>query len=91
MPQKFAVLLLWLTSHAWAGVATLTPQDIVKKSDAIRSPSGSFSFQVRVKDFQGKALVRENVYKVLSKDMKFTLIETRVGGAFEQKVQGLAG
>jgi len=76
MPQQFMLLLCGLVSHAWAASALLGPQEIVKRSDAIRSPSGSFSFQVRVKDYQGKALVRENVYKVLSKDMKYTLIET---------------
>lgn len=54
----------------------LTAQEVVAKADEKRGPDGTFSFNVRVKDYNNKALVQENVYKVHSKDMKFTLVET---------------
>lgn len=66
------ILLLAVSSRAFA----LSAEEIVEKADDIRGPSGAFSFHVRVKDYEGKKLQRENVYKVFSKDMKFTLIET---------------
>jgi outer membrane lipoprotein-sorting protein len=59
-------------SHAFA----MSAQEIVARADERRGPDGSFSFNVRVKDYSGKALVQENVYKVHSKDMKYTLVET---------------
>lgn len=67
---------LFLAALGGSAALALTPQEIVKKADDIRGPGGSFSFRVRVKDFQGKTLQRENVYKVFSKDMKYALIET---------------
>lgn len=59
-----------------ASSLALSPQEIVKRADAVRGPDGAFSFKVRVKDFQGSSLVRENIYKVFSKNMKLTLVET---------------
>ncbi len=64
--------LLFVHSPAFG----LTALEIVKKADERRGPDGSFSFSVRVKDFNEKAVVQENVYKVYSKDMKFSLVET---------------
>lgn len=67
-----AIGLLVLSSRTFA----LSAEEIVEKADEIRGPSGAFSFNVRVKDFEGNKLQRENIYKVYSKDMKFSLIET---------------
>jgi len=65
--------LFWLACpSSWA----ITAQEVVARADEKRGPDGTFSFNVRVKDYNNKALVQENVYKVHSKDMKFTLVET---------------
>ncbi len=70
---SFFLLLLAICSPR---AYSLTAQEVVTKADEKRGPDGSFSFNVRVKDFNGSALAQENVYKVHSKDMKYTLVET---------------
>ncbi len=69
---------------AGAVSTALTAQEIVKRADDVRGPDGSFSFNVRVKDFQGGTLTRENIYKVYSKGPKATLVET----VFPERLSG---
>ncbi|MBY0370443.1 outer membrane lipoprotein-sorting protein [bacterium] len=55
---------------------TLSPAEILRKADDARAPEGSFSFQVKITDYDGASALRTNVYKVFSKDDKYALIET---------------
>ncbi|OFZ01826.1 MAG: hypothetical protein A2Z97_07525 [Bdellovibrionales bacterium GWB1_52_6] len=59
-----------------ASAAGLTAQQIVEKADLARSPGGSFSFQVRVSDFQNKKLLADSTYHVSSKGNDLTLVDT---------------
>lgn len=75
MKNKLKVFFL-LCVFGLPAAYSLTAQEVVARADEKRGPDGSFSFNVRVKDYNGKNLVQENVYKVHSKDMKYTLVET---------------
>jgi outer membrane lipoprotein-sorting protein len=53
-----------------------TPAEILRKADDARAPEGDFSFFVAIKDFDGKKLLRTNLYKVFCKGEQYALIET---------------
>lgn len=78
--RLLAFVLFCLPASAFA----ITAQDIVMRADDVRGPDGTFSFSVRVKDFEKSVLQQENVYRVFSKGMKFTLIET----VFPERLSG---
>jgi outer membrane lipoprotein-sorting protein len=54
----------------------LAPAEILKKADDARAPEGTFSFFVKIKDYDGAKLLRTNLYKVFSKGDTYALIET---------------
>ncbi|MBI1861443.1 MAG: outer membrane lipoprotein-sorting protein [Deltaproteobacteria bacterium] len=49
---------------------------MLKIVDEFRAPTGTFSFQVNVKDYLRKQLLRENIYRVFSKEGRSVLVET---------------
>lgn len=59
-----------------AAVKTLTPAEMLRRADDARAPEGTFSFQVKITDYDGSQALRTNVYKVYSKDDKYARIET---------------
>lgn len=54
----------------------IQPDDLLKKADERRAPSGEFSFSVKVEDFKGKTRLNETTYRVYAKDGKRTRVET---------------
>jgi len=53
-------------------------EEIVRKADEARGPSGDVSFRVEVKDFNAGSLLRTNVYHIYSKGGKYVLVETEL-------------
>jgi outer membrane lipoprotein-sorting protein len=62
----------------------LSAQEIVKRADEARGPSGDVSFRVEVKDFGAGALLRTTRYHVYSKGGKYVLVETE----YPERLQG---
>jgi hypothetical protein len=58
------------------GAAEPSADEIVKRADDARGPSGTYSFQVSVEDRDDSGVIRETGYKVYSKDITYTLVET---------------
>lgn len=50
--------------------------ELLKRADEHRSPNGDFSFVVKASEFKSKKLSKETVYKVYSKESRYSLIET---------------
>ncbi len=61
---------------AVAPVKTLTPSEILRKADDARAPEGDFSFMVKINDYDGSKLLRNQLYKVFCKGENYALIET---------------
>ncbi len=69
MKQVMTLLMLCMSLKAFA----LTPEDIIKRADAIRNPSESYSMQVSLTDNQGS---EESAFEVYLKGNDKTLIKT---------------
>lgn len=73
MNKYILVLLVVLGAPSLGAISAL---DILKKADEHRSPAGDFSFVVKASEFKAKTLSKETVYKVFSKEGRYSLIET---------------
>ena len=73
MPSSYLFYLgLFLGSFSVLGMATSPPvEEIVRKADEARGPSGEVSFRVEVKDYNGDNLLHTNTYHVDSKGGKY--------------------
>lgn len=56
--------------------STLSADEILRRADVAKGPDGMFSFLVKVKDYDGDSMLRENLYHVYCKGNKRALIET---------------
>lgn len=73
--MKF-ILILGLAVLSASSRAAFTALDLLKRADEHRSPAGDFSFVVKASEFKAKKLSKETVYKVYSKESRYSLIET---------------
>jgi len=74
MIQKWiAILIVLATGSAWG----LGADEILRRSEEVRGPSGAFSFWVKAEDFDRQKSLRSTTYKVFSKGGKFSLVETQ--------------
>ncbi len=72
--MKFLILLLVVLGAP--SEAAISALELLKRADEHRSPSGDFSFVVKASEFKTKKLSKETVYKVYSKEGRYSLIET---------------
>jgi hypothetical protein len=76
-PSRKSLLLLLSLLIPWHSLLAVPSADaLVKKADEARGPAGTFSFTVRVEDREPDSARTETAYKVYSKDMLYTLVET---------------
>jgi len=54
----------------------ISADEILRRADEAKGPEGVFSFLVKVKDYDGDSMLRENLYRVYCKGSKLALIET---------------
>lgn len=71
----FVFLFLSISGFAFAS-KPLTAEQILHRADTAKGPDGTFSFLVKVKDYDGDSMLRENLYRVYCKGSKLALIET---------------
>jgi outer membrane lipoprotein-sorting protein len=74
-----AVLALGLAPSVFAKTASpskISADEILQRADEAKGPDGTFSFLVKVKDYDNDAMLRENLYRVYCKGSKLALIET---------------
>jgi hypothetical protein len=64
--------IISLLAHA----ATPSADEIVRKADEARGPAGTYSFKVSVEELDKGEAGQETVYKVYSKNIDYTLIDT---------------
>lgn len=69
------MLLIIFAALAFSGPKK-SAVELLRLADEYRSPRGTYSFQVVVKDYLKKSLKAENSYKVFSKEGQKVLIET---------------
>lgn len=74
---------LWLIPTTGAA-KTLSLDEMLRRVDEARGPSGDISFRVEVKDYNKGAFLRKNIYRVFSKDGKYVLVESE----FPERLQG---
>lgn len=75
MGSKAFAVALFLCSFPLLA-AEVSTDKIVKNSDEARGPQGTFSFHVKVQDLDAGAVSSEMTYKVYSKNVELTLIDT---------------
>jgi outer membrane lipoprotein-sorting protein len=76
MLTKFKILIPLLFSITVAASANAeTPNEMIRKSDKLRSFDTDISFVAEVQDFKG-ANVQTSKYKVFNKGTKMSLVET---------------
>ncbi len=68
--------ILFLAASLSATGASRSPAVWLSLADEFRAPGGTLSFQVEVKDFLKSQLLRENTYRVYSKEDHSVLVET---------------
>lgn len=72
---KFSLAFLFLFSLQLAA-AEITADQIVKNADEARGPQGTYSCHVKVDDIEAGTVSSETTYKVYSKNVDLTLIDT---------------
>lgn len=67
-----------------AAASALNANEMVKKADRFRMPEGSFSVKADVKDYNDKKLLQQTRYKVYTKGVDRSVVET----IFPERQQG---
>jgi len=74
--MRFSLFIVGIATCAALFAADPTPDEIVKKADEARGPRGTYSFTVSVEDVVDGKTDSTTTYKVYSKDVEQTRIET---------------
>lgn len=75
--QPFILILILAVTPLLASNPTPSANEIVKRADEARYPSGQFSFFVKVTDTDDNSSRNETVYLVHTKDSDNSLVETK--------------